>query len=191
MRTTASALLRQARRAGAFTQRALAAASGDTQSAIADVETGRHDPGVDRLERLVRPLGYQVTIIPTRRSTAGDAADRVATWLQEGEESRAVRAVLQLNDDLASESPAVRVALAVTPPAPTGDRRFDALIAAVVEHQLRAEKLPLPEWVHAADRRLDQPWVVDRLAGGDVAARTPRAFRRHNVLIDPIELASV
>lgn len=188
--TTAGTLLREVRRASAVTQRGLAAISGTSQSAIADVEAGRHDPGVDRLERLVRPLGYRVSVLPTRRSTVADTAEIVAACLRDGDEERAFRAVIQLADDLASEEPALRVALAVAPPPPTGDRRFDAFIAAVTEHRLVSEKLPVPEWVAAADR-LDQPWVVDRFADQDVAARTPAAFRRRNVLIDETELASV
>jgi hypothetical protein len=83
------------------------------------------------------------------------------------------------------------VALAATPPAPTGDLRYDAYVAALVEHHLDAAHLPLPAWVEEPGRILDEPWIVDRFAEPDVESATPTAFRRHGVLVDARELASV
>ncbi len=191
MSTTAATLPRQARRARRRSQRALAAEAKATQASVADIERNRHDPGVDRLERLVRPLGYRVTVLRTRSSAAADTAEAVRACLRAGDEDGAFRSVIQFNDDLTREEPALRVALSVTPPAPTGDRRYDALIAGAVEHHLRRAHLPVPAWVAEPARRLPEPWVVDRLAEPDIAQVTPPAFRRHNVLIDAAELASV
>ena len=189
--TAAARLLRQARRGGALTQRQLASATREYQSSIADFEAGKHDPAVDRLDRLVAPLGYAVTVLPTRRRTAADAAEAIYVWLRQGQTSRAYRELIQLNDDLATEHGPIRVVLTVTPPPPVGDPRYDAFIAAVVEHYLSAEGLPIPEWTSAPHRRLEQPWIVDRFSPDNIRAITPEAFRRHNVLIDPVELASV
>ena len=47
------------------------------QSSIADFERGKHDPGVDRLDRLLAPLGYRVVVLPTRRRTVADAAEAI------------------------------------------------------------------------------------------------------------------
>jgi transcriptional regulator with XRE-family HTH domain len=179
------------RRASALSQRGLAEATPEYQSSIADFERGKHDPGVGRLDRLVAPLGYSVTVLPTRRRTVADAAEAVFGWLQRENADRAYRELIQLNDNLASEHGALRVALTVTPPAPVGDRRFDAFIAALVEHHLAAERLPIPGWTSDPARRVDEPWVVDKSAGDDIEAMSPESFRRHNVLIDPSELASV
>lgn len=159
--------------------------------AIATIESGAHVPSVDRLEELVARAGHRLAVLPTRSSTASDIADAVYEALRAGNRRRSRRLLVQLNDDLASQHGAVRVALTVTPPAPTGNPRYDAYIAALVEHHLLAEDLPLPTWIEEPRRFLDEPWIVDRFADPDVERATPPAFRRHRVLIDARELASI
>jgi transcriptional regulator with XRE-family HTH domain len=188
--TTAARLLREVRRARGLSQRALASLTPEHQSSIADFERGKHDPAVDRLDRLLAALGYSVSVLPTRRRTVADAADAVHDWLRHEDADWAYRELIQLNDDLAAEHGPLRVALTVAPPASVGDPRFDAFIAALVEHHLAAERLPIPDWTSDPSRRLDQAWVVDEWGSDDVTEVTPKAFRRHNVLIDPSELAS-
>jgi transcriptional regulator with XRE-family HTH domain len=188
--TTAARLLRQARRARGLSQRQLASSAREHQSSIADFERGKHDPGVDRLDELVGRLGYGLTVLPTRRRTVADAADAIYQWLRSREPDRAYRELIQLNDDLASEKGALRVALAVTPPPLVGDRRFDAFIAALVEYRLRPERLPVPEWTSDASRRLEEPWTVDDFAGPEVKAVTPKPFRDRRIFLDPAELTS-
>lgn len=188
--TTAARLLRQARRALALSQRQLASSAREHQSSIADVERGKHDPGVDRLDALLARLGYGLSALPTRRRTVADAADAVYEWLRKGQPNRAYRELIQLNDDLAGEHGALRVALAVAPPAPVGDRRFDAFIAALVEHRLYSERLPVPEWTSEPRRRLEEPWTVDEFAGDDIRAVTPKPFRDRGIFLDPAELES-
>ena len=85
----------------------------------------------------------------------------------------------QRANDLASEHGALRVALAVSPAPLTGDARFDAFIAALVEHHLRAEKLPVPPWTAEPGRRLEDRWIVDEFATDEVETLTPESFRRH------------
>lgn len=187
----AATLLSQVRRAHALSQRQFAAVAREHQSSIADIERGRHDVAVDRLDRLVAPFGYRLAVLPTRRRPVAEAAEAVYTWLRQGNTRRAYRELIQLSDDLAAEHGPIRVALTVTPPASVGDTRFDAFIAALVEHHLQADRLPVPTWTGEPSRSLAQPWVTDRFADEDIEAITPKAFRRHNVLIDPAELASV
>ena len=189
--TTAGRLLRQVRRARAMSQRGLAAVTAEYQSSIADFERGKHDPGVDRLDRILAPLGYRIAVLPTRRPTVADAADTIYDWVRQGDNDRVFRALIQLNDDLAAEHGALRVALATASPASVGDRRVDAFIAALVEHLLNAEELPIPPWTSEPARYLDEAWVVDEFAPDEIEAITPDSFRRHNVLIDPSELTSV
>jgi transcriptional regulator with XRE-family HTH domain len=189
--TSAGRLLRQARRGQALTQRDLSRRTHIAQPAIATVESGAHVPSVDRLDGLVARAGHRLAVLPTRSSTASDVADAVYEALRAGQPRRARRLLVQLNDDLAAEHGVVRAALAATPPAPTGDTRYDAYVAALVEHHLVAEHLPIPAWVEEPSRILDEPWIVDRFAEPDVESTTPPAFRRHGVLVDAVELASV
>ena len=188
--TTAARLLRQARRACALSQRQLASSAREHQSSIADFERGKHDPGVDRLDALLGRLGYGLSALPTRRRTVADAADAIYQWLRKGDADRAYRELIQVNDDLTSEHGALRVALAVAPPALVGDSRFDAFIAALVEYRLRSERLPVPEWTSDPERRIAEPWTVDEFAEHDIKTITPRPFRERRIFLDPAELAS-
>jgi transcriptional regulator with XRE-family HTH domain len=56
----AAALLRTARARAGLTQRALAAAAGTSQSAVAAIETGRKQPTVAMLERLLLAAGTEL-----------------------------------------------------------------------------------------------------------------------------------
>jgi transcriptional regulator with XRE-family HTH domain len=188
--TAAARLLRQARRGHSLTQRQLADRLKLRQPALASVESGAHDPGSDRLERLVAAAGHRLAVLPTRAHTVADIADAIYVALRNGDKERAFRLLVQLNDDLASESGAIRVALTVTPPAPVGDVRYDAYVAAIVEHYLTKDRLPVPDWVQRPDRVLAEPWRLDRTAGPELEAATPPAFCRHGVFIDEAELVS-
>ena len=56
----AATLLRTARTRAGLTQRALAAAAGTSQSAVAAIEAGRKQPTVATLERLLRAAGTEL-----------------------------------------------------------------------------------------------------------------------------------
>jgi uncharacterized protein len=58
----AGTILRQARRAAGVSQAALAQAGGTSQAAVARYETGRVDPGIETLERLVSALGMRLEL---------------------------------------------------------------------------------------------------------------------------------
>ncbi len=189
--TTAAALLREARGGTRRTQAELERLSGIRQAAISRAERGRQDLTVSALERLVHATGWRVAVLPTQAGSVADAADACRQYLAVGSEDGAYRAVIQLADWLASEHGAERVALTVTPPAPTGDIRYDAFIAGVVEHRLIEESLPHPKWLPTATR-LAEPWFVDPSSSDDptVTAATPPALSCRGVIIDAAELGS-
>ena len=190
--TVASRLLSSARRYRGVSGRALARQTSSSQAGLVEVEGGITDATTDRLDKLLRALDYQVTTLPTRRGTAAGASEEIRGFVEEGNVDAAYRVVLQLADDLASSNPALRVALCVTPPAPTGDAGFDALVAGVVDHLLTQDRLPLPEWVGEDTRSLAEPWDIEPVPSLRAAARrrTPEALRRHGVYLDPAELVN-
>lgn len=188
--TSAARLLRQARRGRSLSQRQLAAAAGCHQPAVAGIESGVVDPGVGRLSGLVAATGHRLAVLPTTAPSVADIADALYEALRGGETARCLRLLVQLNDGLAAESGVVRVALCVTPPAPTGDVRYDAYLAALVEHHLSTDALPVPDWVHEPSRTLATPWRLDVTAGAELEAATPPAFARHGVYLDAAELVS-
>ena len=68
--------------------------------------------------------------------------------------------------------------------------RWDALLAAVVEHLARLHGHPVPEWVDEPDRFLDRPWMISRnpAIAADSLLYAPAAFIRHSALPDPSDL---
>ena len=73
---------------------------------------------------------------------------------------------------------------------PLTHTRWDALLAAVVEHIARLHDLPVPEWVDEPERFLDTPWVISQnpVTAADSVLYAPGAFIRHGALPDPLDL---
>ena len=187
---TIARLLRETRRASGLTQRALAERARITQPALAAIESSEHDTRGATLERLVGAAGYGLFALPTRANSAADWADQIYQELRSPRASHAVafRALIGLSDDLSDAEPALRVALCVAPAPPCSDLRYDAAIAAVVEHHLQRDRLPIPNWVYEDARVLDCVWVATQ---GVTEDEVPPTFRRHGVLLAESELASV
>jgi transcriptional regulator with XRE-family HTH domain len=189
----AGRLLVAARSDRGVSTRALAGLVGASQPGIVDVERGRKDATVERLEGLLAALGYQLTALPTRRPPAALAAGEIRGYLDRGDEAGALRVIWQLAADLQATEEAVRVALCVTPPGPTGDAGFDALLAAVVDHALAADDLPRPGWLDDPWRTLDEPWDVEPVPVLRQRARagTPAPIAAHGIYLDAAELIDV
>lgn len=139
---------------------------------------------------MISATGYGLFTLPTTAHCAADWADEIYQELRSNRRSEAVafRSLIGLSDDLHDAEPDVRVALCVAPPAPCGDVRFDAAIAAVVEYHLLPHNLPVPRWVAETNRVLTIPWVATQ---GVDEAEVPAPFLRHGVLLAESELASV
>ena len=186
-------LLRTAREAARLSQRALAAKAGVTQPAIAAVEGGAKGATVDRVAHLLADLSFRIAPIPSTRPAAWEVACDLRVRLSTGDEPGAFREIIQFNDDLAASPADIRVALCVTPPASTGSRVYDALVAAVVEYQLDSAGLPLPSWLEQVSRStLDEPWDAEPVPSLREKARlaTPPAFARRGVFVTRDELVS-
>ena len=190
---TSARLVRTARRSRGLTQRQLADVSHRAQPEIARLERSGQAVSANLVDLLIRATRCRLVVLPTDRTPVAEHADAIAEFLGHHDENRAFRQVIQLADDLAHEHGAERVALAVAPPPPTRDIRFDALIEGVTEFRLREEKLPLPRWLKGATTKLADTWFVDHYTIGDhnVIAATPEPLLRRNVVLDQSELRSV
>jgi hypothetical protein len=73
-------------------------------------------------------------------------------------------------------------------PPPTGDERWDALLAALAEHLAAQHDLAPPEW--AEMRVLQQPWFPAELEiqRADALVWAPAAFRKHGVYLSARDL---
>jgi predicted transcriptional regulator len=87
----ASRLLRTARRRAGLSQRDLADLAGVPQPAIARIESGRVQPRVDTLGRLLRACGWDLEVVP--RSGIGVDRTVMRSLLRMTPEERLERAV--------------------------------------------------------------------------------------------------
>ena len=188
--TLSSVLLRQSRRAVHLSQRAAASAAHVPQASIGRVEAGSRDVSVATLDAFLRPTGNRLIAVPLRGRPVAESAVAVADALDRQDESAAFREFIQTNDDLVAETPAGRVVLSYAPPPPTGDRRFDALLAALVDYRLNEVNAPHPAWVGGV-APLVAFWYVDPYSEAHLdQVSVPDEFARLGVILDLSELSS-
>lgn len=188
-----SDILESVRKSRGLSQSALARKTKTFQANISSIESGKTDPGISTLEQCLAPLGYSLIAIPTRTPSVSQISLKIADAVSKNQSARAYRLIIQLSDNLKALPPELCLALSITPPSLTGDSKYDALIAATVEFHLIENRLPIPVWIRDSERKLLKPEAIDTYEKNlkDLASRTPKAFRRHNVLIGESELVSV
>jgi hypothetical protein len=73
-------------------------------------------------------------------------------------------------------------------PEPTGDDRWDALLAAMAEHLASLHDLAAPAW--AAARTLITPWFPSQLPSkrAEALVWAPASFRKHGVYLSVYDL---
>ena len=189
----AAGLLRRARAAAGLTQARLAELAGTTQSAIAAYEAGTREPTVPVLARMVAAAGARLAIDVAPDSSyyrlAELARDVAAT--DPSDEARRLRLVFEFLRGAQEDKHPLVLLVAAEPP-PTGDVRFDALLAAIAEDLcVHAGEAP-PSWVHDAGRFLDRAWWVSGLPSARAAAlvHAPASFRRRGVMLDRHDLVA-
>ena len=186
-------LLITARQQSGLTQAQMAKIAKTTQSAIAAYEAGRREPTVPVLQRMLEATGHNLVIAFEADENiyriADLARDIRKTPAKNGE--RRLRLVFEFLRDV-NESQQLSLRFAVEPMA-TGDRRFDALLAAITEDSCVRGGVAPPSWVFANKRFLDEAWWVSNLKSARVQAlvNTPASFRRRGVMIDRHDLVAV
>lgn len=186
------------REVAGLTQGDVAARMGTSQPVIARLEAGGRDPRLSTLERYARSLGADIEIrrsTPAAVGTAARLADRIRDRLSKAEPATTTfREVIQFLDDV-NELSNEEVAAAVRQePLSTGDRRWDALVAAAVDWAVSTVGITAPHWTRSSRRKLPAPgWVLTphRRLHALVRDATPIEFSRHGVYVDRASLASV
>lgn len=188
----ASTLVRAARKSRRLTQEQLAERARVDQPTISRSERGR-DAAFQTVDRLLGGAGHRLYSAPTRRDDAATVAGEIRTCLQRGDKDRALRALIQLDDNLVAEHGLVRGVLGLAEPESTKHPVWDAAIAAVVARRLRDEGLPAPDWVDAPHRYLDRPQElgVDPADPTPPASEVPEEFAKRGVLAWRDTFASV
>lgn len=100
-------------------------------------------------------------------------------------EAEAIRLAFSFVEIYEKAEPATRTGLVGTRPDSTGDRRFDALLAAVAEHLSAADFTPAPAWAGEPDRFLDEWWFVAGLRSMEAEAlvHSPISFARRGIFV--------
>ena len=180
--TNASTLVRAARKSRQLTQEQLAARALLDQGSVSRSERGR-DASFETIDRLLGGAGYRLYSAPTRRDDAATIAAEIRRQLTAGDKDRALRALLQLNDNLVAEHGLVRGILGLAEPESTRDRVWDAALAALVAWRLGEEGLPLPPWVGLPGRFLDgqRTLEVDPADPLPPISEVPAEFARRGV----------
>lgn len=102
-----------------------------------------------------------------------------------GSESERRRLVLEFVEEYRWEPRERRAALFAERPEPTGDTRYDALLAALAEHLAYHDALDVPDWAYDDDRFLEQWWFPIDLPAvrADALVHSPGAFRIRGIFI--------
>ena len=188
----ASTLVRAARKSRLLTQGQLAERARIDQAAISRSESGR-DADFSTVDRLLAGAGHRLYSAPTRRDDAATVAAEIRRRLRDGDKDRALRALIQLSDNLAAERGLVRGILGLAEPETTREPVWDAALAAVVAWRLRDEGLPTPDWVDAPNRfvRQHQGLGVDAADPVPPDSEVPEEFAKRGVLVWRDTFASV
>lgn len=114
-----------------------------------------------------------------------DVAAEVRRCLAEGDEASALRLSFRCVEVFERAPAEEHDDLVSIPPALVGDRRFDALLAAVAEYLCIRSGMPPPAWVEDQCRFLQKRWFVSgiRSLHADTIANSPVSFSRRGVFI--------
>ncbi len=125
--------------------------------------------------------------------TVSETALQVRRCLDAAKQQEALRWVAQFVDEFDHASQADRSGLVAAEPPSTGDPRWDALLAGVVEHLCFHHDLPTPEWTLRPSRFLERWWFVTpyRSLHASAFVSTPPALANRGVFIHESSLRSV
>lgn len=185
-------LLRAARTSRGLTQKQLATRSRLDQAGVSRAEGGR-DAAYSTVERLLAGAGHRLYSAPTHRDDAAEAAVGIRDNLAAGDQRRALRVLLQLNDDLVAEHGLVRGVLGLAQPESTRSAVWDAALAGLVAWRLGEERVPLPVWVDDPGRHLKEPRTLEVDPADPIPAESdvPEELLRRGVLVWRDTFASV
>ena len=180
-------LLKHSRAQAGLTQRALAEKAGVSNSEVARIETYRVQPSIPVLGRLLDAIGLGVELsgeyIDNRASAKG-IAESIKAEVAANNDQRAFLTWLVLLDDLSAVAPVRLLELVREPAPPTGDSRYDALIAGLVEYVCQAKAVDIPVWVDEPWRATEE-WYVSGIPGlyGFEREESPPPFAKRGVYL--------
>lgn len=186
--------LRSRRRAAGLTLAEVARAAGTSTSNVSAYERDAKRPNARTASRLadVIDAGRESPVHRQQLLTVPAAAALLRRGLRAGwTNAELLRVVRQLRSDAATISSEVDRRAFYAAPSTTGDRRWDLLLAGVVEDHALRQDLDVPTW--ARNGRLPTFWFVGSTRGLDAYAfaRSPISLQARGILLDPADLEAV
>ena len=187
------ALLREAVATSGLSQAAFARALGTSAPRLSTYLTGDTRPSAQLLLR-ARRLGHALGAAANRGlMSAPVTAAAMREYFLAGEVEWIWRMLLQGRDHLAAiiaQRDQVLLDAWEAEPGTVGSAEWDALLAAVVAHELEAAGLEAPPW--SLREPLADPWLPEHpfLSPDRVRAQTPDWLRRHNIYVPARDLVT-
>ncbi|MHB1782801.1 MAG: helix-turn-helix transcriptional regulator [Acidimicrobiales bacterium] len=191
----AGELLRRIRAERRLSQRELARLAGVTQSTISDIESGKRQPSLPLLGRIVDAGTWpdRVALRAVDADGAVATVEALAAALRDDEEELAFRVVLVFRDALLRVDAGRLARLVAERPPLTGDARYDAFVAAVVDDVCSKRGVATPPWTAEQERICSDTWFLTSLPELHEweRANASAVYLRHGVVAAEEELASV
>ncbi|HVA21555.1 MAG TPA: helix-turn-helix transcriptional regulator [Candidatus Micrarchaeia archaeon] len=175
--------LRLARARAGVSQRELARRARTSSATLSRYESGRLEPTVATFNRLLaaclpahRRWPSLAMLAPVAARTLAEAGGPTTWRLTVGE---------VIDDEQAGSTAAETRMVVADPPLPTGDRRVDALMAALAEWLCLRHQLAPPGWSQDPDR-VAEPWWFVAAASAWIATalrESPPSFARRGIFV--------
>ena len=120
-----------------------------------------------------------------RWPTISEVGAEVARCLAENDEDAGRRLAFRFVEQFDKAGEADRKEMVEGAPLPTGDRRYDALLASLVEYSCIHHAMRPPDLVEGPSRFLDEWWFVSgmRSLQANAMVHSPISFKRRGVFI--------
>lgn len=179
--------LRQALTDSGLTQAEFAAALGTSASRLSAYRSGQTTPSAAFYLRALRLAASLKAARDRGWMTPQSAARQIHRALRKGDDIWALKMTLQGRDhlrELLRENDDASNAWTAAPRT-TGDHKWDALLAALTEHEFEAADREPPRWAEADNKRLGEhdEWVLPSLLLDEAEVReaTPNWLAEHGV----------
>lgn len=125
-------------------------------------------------------MSYQPMTVADLAGRLSGAADDRTRW----------KLVWEFMEEYRWEAADSQSSLLTDEPAPVGDERWDALLAALAEHLTAQRDLAPPDWTEP--RVLQRAWFPGelRVQRADALVHAPASFRKHGVYLSAADLAA-
>lgn len=175
----AAELIRSHRLAAGLSQRALAKLAGTSSATLHRYEAGRVDPTTATLNRILHACR------PRRRrwASVAELTAAVAKELRAGQPHDGWRLVGEFLDDDRGADDRELIFSVADPPGPTGDRRADALAAALAEYLCVRRQLVPPLWTQVPIEVVPWWFVSEKRFHALALRESPISFARRGIFV--------